>query len=82
MGNEQFKTTPPKAGEKYVITDIPYTIREKITKDVYGQGTEVVVLESKNLYCSRPEATQVTFSKVRFPGGRIDAYPSISLRKV
>jgi hypothetical protein len=82
MGNYQFKTEPPQRGQICVIVDTPYTTKEKIPKNVYGQGSKVKVLGSKDLLCSRPEAPKVTCSLIQLPSGQTDVYFSNSLRPV
>lgn len=80
MGNYQFKTEPPPRGQICVIIDTPYTKKEKIPQSVYGQGSKVKVLGSKDLLCSRPDAPKVTCSMVQLPNGQLDVYFSNSLR--
>lgn len=81
MGNYQFRVLdPPKRGQICTIVDSPYTIKERIPKTVYGQGSKVKVLGSKDLLCSRSDAPRVTCSLIQLPNGVIDLYPSNSLR--
>lgn len=82
MGNYQFKTEPPQRGQICVIVDTPYTIKEKIPKNVYGTGTKVKVIGSKDLLCSRPDAQKVTCSLVQLSNGTQDVYFSTSLKPV
>lgn len=81
MGNYQFKVeSPPQKGQICTIIDTPYTLKEKFPKDVYGTGSKVKVLGSKDLMCSRPDAPKVTCSMIQLPSGQIDVYLSNSLR--
>jgi hypothetical protein len=82
MGNYGFKVNPPQPGQKCMIIDSAYTIREKFPKTTYGQGTIVTVIGSKDLLCSRPNAPKVTCSLIKMPNGNTDVYFSNSLRPV
>jgi hypothetical protein len=82
MGNYHFKTEPPPRGQICVIIDTPYTIKEKIPKNVYGTGSKVKVIGSKDLLCSRPDAPKVTCSLVQLANGQQDVYFSNSLRPI
>jgi hypothetical protein len=80
MGNYQFKTEPPQRGQICIVIDNQYTAKEKIPKTVYGQGSKVKVIGSKDLLCSRPDAQKVTCSMIQLPNGSLDVYFSNSLK--
>ena len=80
MGNYQLKTEPPPRGQICVIVDNQYTLKEKIPKEVYGTGSKVKVIGSKDLLCSREGVPKVTCSLVQLPNGNQDVYFSTSLR--
>ncbi len=80
MGNYQFKTEPPQRGQICVIVDTPYTKNENIHKAVYGTGSKVKVIGSKDLLCSRADAQKITCSLVQLPSGQTDVYFSNSLK--
>ncbi len=83
MGNYQFKSDhPPQRGQTCVIIDTQYTSNEKIPKEVYGTGTNVKVVGSKDLMCSRPDAPKITCSLIQFQSGRTDVYFSNSLKPI
>jgi len=83
MGNHQFRVdNPPQRGQVCVIVETPFTQENKIPKHVYGFGTKVKVLGSKNLLCSRPNAPQITASLIQFADGRQDVYFSNTLRPI
>ena len=83
MGNFQMKiSNPPQRGQICVIVDSPFTLEQKYPKQVYGQGTKVKVLGSKDLMCSRPNAPQITASIVQFPSGQHDVYLTSNLRPI
>ena len=80
MGNYLFKVDPPPRGQICTIIDTPYTIEQRIPRNVHGTGTKVRVIGSKDLLQSRPEAPKVTCSLVQFANGRHDVYFSNSLQ--
>jgi hypothetical protein len=83
MGNNQFKAeAPPQRGQICVIVDNAYTAKEKIPKTVYGQGSKVKVLGSKDLLCSRPDAPRISCSLVQLPSGQMDVYFSNALKPI
>ncbi len=82
MGNYQFKVEAPQRGQICVIIDTPYTIKEKIPKEVYGQGSKVKIIGSKDLLCSRADGPKVTCSLVQLPGGQTEVYFSNALRPI
>ncbi len=80
MGNNQFKAEGFSRGQVCVIVDTPYTLKEKVPKTTYGQGTKAKVLGSKDLLCSRPDAPKVNCTLVQLSNGQQDVYFSNSLR--
>ena len=82
MGNYGFKVNPPRPGQKCMIVDSAYTAREKFPSAIYGQGTTVTVIGSKDLLCSRPNAPKVTCSLIQLPNGNVDVYLSNSLKPI
>jgi len=82
MGNFNFGANPIQSGQTCVIVDSKYTTSQKFPKNVYGQGTVVSVIETKNMLSSRPGAEPVTISLVEFKGGRRDVYLTNSLKPV
>jgi hypothetical protein len=79
MGN--YHVNPPKRGQLCVLIDTPDT-KDKIPANVYGTGSKVKVLGSRDLLCSRPDAPKVTCSLVQLPSGQTDVYFTKSLRPV
>lgn len=82
MGNYQLRSEAPQRGQICVIVDNQYTLQEKIPKNVYGQGSKVKVIGSKDLLCSRPDAPKISCTLVQLPNGSTDVYFSNSLRPV
>jgi hypothetical protein len=80
MGNQFSTNFNPQSGQVCTIIDTPYTVKEKIPKEVYGQGLKVKILGSKDLLCSRSELPKVKCSLIQFPNGRTDVYFTNSLR--
>jgi uncharacterized protein (DUF2141 family) len=80
MGNFLTKIdNPPQKGQICTIINTHYTQEQGYPKNVFGQGSKVKVLGSKNLLCSRPNAHPVTISIIQLPNGTYDVYPSSNL---
>lgn len=73
MGNHIFHVAnPPPRGQKVFIKDSTYTTQQEFPQSVMQKGTPVIVLGSKNLMCSRPNAPKITASLVKFPNGSLE----------
>lgn len=72
------KNQPPN-GTIAIICQNQYTTENEFPNDILRVGEKVKVLKTFNLLQSRPGEI-VTVSKVLFPDGTIEIYPTTNLR--
>ncbi len=80
MGNYNFKSAIPPPNSVLKIVHDKFSKDEGIPDDLLGVGQPVKVLNTRNIYQSRPNAPPITVSRVQLRSGATEAYLTVNLK--
>lgn len=80
MGNYNFRAQNiPPVGSIVKIQHDKFSKDEGITDDIMRIGHPAKILKTANIYKSRPNAPDITVSKVQFRDGKTESYMTVNL---
>lgn len=79
MGNYNFRAHNPQKDEIVLIQQSKFTNDKEMKSDILREGQKAKVINSGELYQSRPDADKINYTTVMFQNGEVDAYLSINI---
>ena len=81
MGNYNFTVSKiPQKGQIVRIVHDEYSKFQEIPNDIMKIGQQAQVIDTKNLYKSRPNFPDISVSRVKFKDGTVDTYMTKNLQ--